>query len=112
MPRYSLRAVFVFLALAYGVGPLTQTVAADSQYFAATNICVRGSFLDYWRAHRALTLHGYPLTTEYVERLEDGETCTVQYFERARMELPDDQTSVTIAELTLGRLEHTLLGTR
>ena len=48
------------------------------------NLC--GSFGDYWRANGGLAQFGRPLTEEFSEKLEDGKTYTVQYFERARFE--------------------------
>ena len=45
-----------------------------------------GVFLDYWEEHGGLTINGYPLTDQLAETLEDGETYTVQWFERVRLE--------------------------
>lgn len=55
--------------------------------FPETGQCVRGRFLDYWTANGGLARNGFPLTDERQELLEDGQTYTVQYFERARLEL-------------------------
>ncbi len=55
--------------------------------FQETGFCVRGRFLDYWTANGGLTRNGFPLTDERQELLEDGNTYTVQYFERVRLEL-------------------------
>jgi len=70
--------------------------APDEACFPATGFCIQGRFLAYWQAHGGLALNGYPLTAERRERLEDGNTYTVQYFERVRLEYhpenaaPDD----------------------
>ena len=68
------------------------------QYFPETRQTVRGHFLGYWRGHgldlgdagisfrESLALFGYPISGEFEQRLEDGRTYTVQYFERTRME--------------------------
>jgi hypothetical protein len=55
-------------------------------YFPETGHNVRFAFLAYWRAHGGLAQFGYPLTEEFQEQLADGNTYTVQYFERARFE--------------------------
>jgi hypothetical protein len=55
-------------------------------FFAATGHTVAPDLLAYWQAHGGLAQFGYPLSEEFRERLEDGQTYTVQYFERARFE--------------------------
>jgi hypothetical protein len=55
-------------------------------YFTETGHNLRGRFATYWEANGGLAQFGYPLTEEFTERLEDGRTYTVQYFERARFE--------------------------
>jgi hypothetical protein len=48
---------------------------------------VQGQFLDYWEAHGGLAQQGYPISAEMTERNgTDGQTYTVQYFERAVFE--------------------------
>ncbi len=54
--------------------------------FAQTNQCVRGLFLAYWQLHGGLAVNGYPLSGEFAQTLADGQTYTVQYFERVRLE--------------------------
>jgi N-acetylneuraminic acid mutarotase len=54
--------------------------------FAETGQCIQGRFLAHWQQHGGLAINGYPLTDERQERLEDGKTYTVQYFERVRLE--------------------------
>lgn len=56
-------------------------------YFAETSHGVGGLFLQYWQAHGGLDIFGYPISDQIPEVLEDGRIHTVQYFERARMEL-------------------------
>lgn len=55
-------------------------------YFEQTGHNVRPEFMDYWEAHGGLDQFGYPLSEEFQQQLEDGNTYTVQYFERVRME--------------------------
>ena len=54
--------------------------------FPETGFCVGGRFLEYWEATGGLSRHGYPLSKEFQQRLEDGQLYTVQYFERVRLE--------------------------
>jgi hypothetical protein len=55
-------------------------------YFAATGHNLGAGFLAYWQANGGLAQFGYPLSEEISEPLADGQTYTVQYFERARFE--------------------------
>ena len=45
-----------------------------------------GGFLQYWQANGGLAQFGYPISEEFTETLEDGQSYIVQYFERARFE--------------------------
>ena len=48
---------------------------------------MQGQFLDYWEAHGGLAQQGYPDLRRDAERNgTDGQTYTVQYFERAVFE--------------------------
>lgn len=90
--------------------PLTALALPVSQHevlqrcFAETGHCIQGRFLEFWNAdlryttdpsqgtvnpwggESGLTRHGYPITDEVVETLEDGKQYLVQYFERTRLE--------------------------
>jgi hypothetical protein len=69
------------------------------EFFAVTGHTVCGKFLTYWHGHgldfgesgvsarESLALFGLPISEPFEEKLEDGNTYTVQYFERVRMEL-------------------------
>ncbi len=57
-----------------------------ARFFPETGHNLGGKFRDYWETNGGLAQFGYPLTEEYREELEDGQTYTVQYFERARLE--------------------------
>lgn len=48
------------------------------------HVCDR--FLAYWQANGGLAQFGFPLSDQIQEILENGQTYTVQYFERARFE--------------------------
>ena len=65
----------------------SRPVPATQRCFAATLRCTQNRFHDYWLATGGLAQHGFPLTAEVSERLEDGRDYTVQYFERSRLEL-------------------------
>jgi hypothetical protein len=58
-----------------------------NRYFAETGYGVRGAFLQFWEQHGGLAIFGYPISNEVQEMLDDGKVHTVQYFERARMEM-------------------------
>lgn len=74
------------------------------QVFPETGYAVRGKFLDYWRTHGGLAIHGYPLSEERSEVLEDGKTYTVQYFERSRFEYhPQNQPPYDVLLGQFGR---------
>jgi hypothetical protein len=55
-------------------------------FFTETGHTLGGRFGDYWHANGGLAQFGFPLTEEFTQQLEDGQTYTVQYFERARFE--------------------------
>jgi len=77
-----------------------QAQSADVQYFPQTGHNVRGVFLQFYKAARNSTLvYGYPLTEQITSK--DGKT--VQYFQRARFELTNNQTVQLTA---LGRITY------
>jgi hypothetical protein len=60
----------------------------DRRYIAATGHSLSGPFLQYWETHGGLDLFGYPISEPFAEvNPADGQTYTVQYFERNRFEL-------------------------
>jgi len=83
------RATVLFLLVLLLAGPLAAprpTAAQEGACFAETGFCIRGRFLDYWQQNGGLARNGFPLSDERQELLEDGNTYTVQYFERVRLE--------------------------
>lgn len=62
------------------------------QYFPETQHGLRGAFYEFWQNNGGVDILGYPISEELQEVLpEDGTYHTVQYFERARLELhPND----------------------
>ncbi len=69
-------------------------------YFEETGHNLGRGFRTYWQANGGLAQFGYPLTDEYTEN-----GIIVQYFERARFEFRDGQTTLARlgAELTAGQ---------
>ncbi len=97
-----------FLAYASGV-PASSWVcfqitagAPTSRYFPETGKTASGRFLTYWYAHGDLAFNGYPISDEFRETLEDGNTYLVQYFERVRMEYHPEFVG-TEYEVSLGQ---------
>ncbi|MGN6756498.1 MAG: hypothetical protein ACTHMJ_08925 [Thermomicrobiales bacterium] len=96
-------------------GWLTQApgTRAASACFPETGHCIQGRFLDYWEQHGGLAINGFPLSDERQELLEDGQTYTVQYFERVRMEYhPENQPPYDVLLGQFGRRELYLPGAR
>jgi hypothetical protein len=78
----------------------------DSLYFLETGHTLRGSFRAFWQNNGGVARFGFPLTEELQEvSPEDGKERTVQYFERAVMELHPDQagTPYDVQLAPLGR---------
>jgi hypothetical protein len=70
-----------------GAAPLGLLAQSQSeQYFPDTGHTVRGEFLTYFNARGGLRVFGFPITEEFTL---NGRT--VQYFQRARMELWPDK---------------------
>ena len=94
---------------------------ADGRYFPETGFSVQGRFLEYWHGHgldlgdggfsdrESLALFGYPISGEFVQRLEDGREYTVQYFERARFERHPENAG-TPYEVLLGQFGRRIHG--
>ncbi len=75
------------------IHPADQPVAqkANTIYFMQTGHNVEGIFASFLagvtsESPLGLEYFGYPLSESFSEKLEDGNTYTVQYFERARLE--------------------------
>jgi hypothetical protein len=114
--QYSVRIVAIG-GTVLATAPFTVTpggIPAGERYFPETGHAVKGRFLGYFRAHglsladpgvserESLALFGYPISGEIEQRLEDGRTYTVQYFERARMEFHPEHEG-TPHEVLLGQ---------
>lgn len=99
--------------------PAAQKNQQGCEYFPETQHNLCGGFRAYWHAHgldfgesgfssrESLALFGYPIGEEFQEQLEDGNTYTVQYFERVRMEYhPENRPPY---DVLLGRLTADLI---
>lgn len=90
---YTIAAVgLLFTGYAWGAlstmtgaaGPLLQN---NCRTFPETKQAVCGRFLKYWQEHGGLAQQGYPISVEFQEKSDlNGQTYTVQYFERAVFE--------------------------
>jgi hypothetical protein len=68
--------------------PNQQPNMQNSQLFNETGHRVGGLFLEYWKTHGGLVQQGYPISDEFSEISDlDGNSYSVQYFERAVFEL-------------------------
>jgi polysaccharide biosynthesis protein PslG len=73
--------------------------------FPETGKWVGGAFLQRWEKNGGVFVNGYPITDEFEEKLSDGKTYTVQYFERARFEFhPENPAPYNVLLGALGRL--------
>jgi hypothetical protein len=89
------------------VGTPQPGAACTGQTFPETGKCVNEPFLSYWKAHGGLAINGYPISDQFTEKLEDGKSYTVQYFERVRMELhPENQPPFNVLLGQFGRRIH------
>lgn len=85
---------------------------AGSRYHPETGHNLGGAFLEHWEAQGGLFSFGYPVSEEVREtNPEDGQTYTVQYFERARFEYHPEHAG-TSAEVLLGLLGNEMLRER
>jgi spore germination protein len=76
----------------------------DTLYFPQVEHTLSGTFFQYWQQNGGLTQFGYPISEPVLEQNPaDGKTYTVQYTERARLELHPEYTG-TNAEVLLGLL--------
>ena len=88
-------------------GKAAQQPAADLpgavRRFPETGYTLAGPFLQYWFWNGGLARFGYPISPPLTERLADGQTYTVQYTQRARLEYHPANRGGAY-EVLLGRL--------
>ena len=85
--------------------------SGQRQFFTESGHSVGGAFLNRWQ-NGGVPVFGFPISEEFAETNRfDGQTYTVQYFERARFEYHADKTG-TPEEVQLGLLGRELLNQR
>jgi hypothetical protein len=86
----------------------TPNTAAGSRLFPETGKRVGGAFLAYWTAHGGLAQQGFPISDEFSEVSDlNGQTYTVQYFERAVFERhPENAPPYDVLLAQLGTLRY------
>lgn len=79
----------------------------DCQTFRETGRSVCGRFLEYWQKNGGLAQNGLPISNEFQEVSDlNGETYTVQYFERAVFEKhPENQAPYDVLLSQLGTFQ-------
>jgi hypothetical protein len=93
------RFIFSFLVLVVLLSSWGSAKAqsTDVQYFPETGHNVKGDFLQFYkRAKDPKLVFGYPITEQFTSK--DGKT--VQYFQRARLELSTDASGNSRVQLT------------
>ncbi len=86
-----------------------ESIPPDKLYFAATEHTLGGSFRSIWEGTGGLAVYGYPISEEISEvSPTDGQTYTVQYFERNRFEYHPESAG-TPYEVQLGLLGANML---
>jgi hypothetical protein len=106
-PPYDIQANLIGVLFTRGIQFPKQTAFVSQpgvRYFAETGHGVREPFLSFWEQRGGLMIFGYPIGDEVQERLPGdapNQVHTVQYFERARLELHSDQTT---SEVRIGLL--------
>jgi outer membrane protein assembly factor BamB len=88
--------------------PTPPAGSSDHYYFAATGQTVSGRFLQYWEANGGLARFGYPISAALTEVSSlNGRSYTVQYFERAEMELhPENAAPYDVLLSQLGTFQY------
>jgi hypothetical protein len=86
----------------------TPNTSEGSVLSAETGHRVGGKFLDYWQKNGGLAQQGYPISDEFTEKSDlNGQTYTVQYFERAVFELhPENQPPYDVLLSQLGTFQY------
>lgn len=80
---------------------------ANTTYFPESGHNVRFGFREFWRTNGGVRVFGYPLSEEFSEiSSDDGQSYTVQYFERAKFEFhPESSRPIQLARLGLQALD-------
>jgi hypothetical protein len=90
----------------HGDPPTSEDTSNAGQLFPETGYSVSGEFLDYWNANGGLAQQGYPISGRFTEKSDlNGQSYTVQYFERAVFELhPENDAANRVLLSQLGTM--------
>ncbi|NLG97240.1 MAG: hypothetical protein GX491_07765 [Chloroflexi bacterium] len=109
------RVFLLILALGLMISGIAAAPAQESSeglFIEETRHWIRGEFLDFWNAsHDPLLIFGYPITESMPHPIRKG--ITIQYFQRARMELDESLPPgqrVKLASLGLWMYDETQRG--
>jgi iron complex transport system substrate-binding protein len=90
-------------------GAPNQHAGTQNPYkFSETGKTIGGKFRAYWESHGGLAQQGYPVSDEFTEVSKlNGKSYTVQYFQRAVLELhPENQAPNDVLLSQLGTFEN------
>ncbi len=103
-PYIEHRLLGTFLTAGLSLPKADPNPGGAGKYFAQTGHSINFGFAAFWTAHGGLAAFGYPLSQEFSElNPADGQTYTVQYFERSRFEYHPEKAG-TLYEVELGLL--------
>ncbi len=89
--------------------PVATATPTPTVAFPQTGYSVSFGFLQFFQAHGGVNVFGYPISQELPEIGPDGQSHTVQYFQRARFEYHPEFNG-TPYEVELGLLGDQILG--
>jgi len=89
-------------------GSYQSQAAPGERYFPETGHAIKGAFQSYWEQHGGLERFGYPLSDEFAEvSALNGQTYTVQYFERTEFEHhPENAAPYDVLLTQLGTMRY------
>jgi hypothetical protein len=91
---------------------LSASPDGDRTFFPESGHSLGGAFRGFWQGRGGLAAFGYPISEEFGEvNSQNGQTYTVQYFERARFEYHPENAG-TPYEVLLGQLGRQFLNER
>ncbi len=91
-----------------GGAPSQQASSDNARVFAETGKHLGGLFRAYWESHGGLAQQGFPISEEFTEVSDlNGQSYTVQYFERAVFEKhPENQAPYNVLLSQLGTFQY------
>ncbi len=106
MKKVRILVALTLIATLLLAGSYQSQAASGERYFPETGHAIKGAFQAYWEQHGGLERFGYPLSDELSEVSDlNGQTYTVQYFERAEFEHhPENAAPYDVLLTQLGTL--------